>query len=109
MDCQLVHVEARPRFHIHLEYGDGISGEVDLTPFVGLPAFKAWATLGEFEKVHVSDWGSVAWDPEGNLELCPDTLYLRLSQDWYSPPKPARLSARRVAASRCRAFRVPCQ
>lgn len=109
MDCQLVHVEARPRFHIHLEYGDGISGEVDLTPLVGLPAFKAWETPGEFEKVHVSDWGSVAWDPEGNLELCPDTLYLRLSQGWYPPPKPARLSARRVAASRCCAFRVPCQ
>ena len=89
MDCQLMHVEVRPHFHIHLEYADGTRGEVDLTSFVGLPAFRAWDTPGEFEKVHVSDWGSVAWDPKGNLELCPDSLYLKLTQGWYPPPEPA--------------------
>ena len=40
----------------------------------------AWDTPGEFEKVHVSDWGSVTWDQEGNLELCPDSLYPKLTQ-----------------------------
>ena len=98
MGSQLVHVEARPHFHIYLEYGDGISGEVDLTPFAGLPAFQAWDTPGEFEKVHVSDWGSVAWDPDGSLELCPDSLYLKLTQSRYPPPEPARLPAERVVA-----------
>ena len=90
MGCQLALVEARSRFHIYLEYGDGTRGEVDLTPFAGLPAFRAWDIPDEFEKVHVSDWGSVAWDLEGNLELCPDSLYLKLTQSWYPPPEPAR-------------------
>ena len=97
MDCQLVHVEARPHFHLYLEYGDGTHGEVDLTPFAGLPEFRAWDTPGVFEKVHVSDWGSIAWDIEGNLELCPDSLYLKLTQGWYPPPGPAKLSTAVVA------------
>ena len=97
MDCQLLHVEARPHFHLYLEYGDGTRCEVDLTPFAGLPAFRAWDTPGVFEKVHVSDWGSVAWDIEGNLELCPDSLYLKLTQGWYPPPEPARLPTAVVA------------
>ncbi len=97
MDCQLVHVEARPHFRLYLEYGDGTCGEVDLTPFAGLPAFRAWDTPGMFEEVHVSDWGSVAWDIGGNLELCPDSLFLKLPQGWYPPPEPARLSTATVA------------
>ena len=46
----------------------------------------------------VSDWGSVAWDIEGNLEPCPDSLYLKLTQGWYPPPEPARLSTAHVVA-----------
>lgn len=68
-----------------------------MTPFAGLPEFRAWDTPGVFEKVHVSDWGSIAWDIEGNLELCPDSLYLKLTQGWYPPPEPAKLSTAVVA------------
>ena len=90
-DNRLVQVEARPRFHIHLEYTDGTCGDVDLAHLAGLPAFKVWDTPGVFEQVHVTEWGSVAWDPDGDLEICPDALYLKLTQGWVPPLEPALL------------------
>ncbi len=53
MSYQLVHVETRSRYYIYLEYGDGTRGEVNLTPFAGLSAYRTWNAPSEFEKVHI--------------------------------------------------------
>lgn len=72
-------MEAAPRagYRIRLRYSDGISGEVDLSDLAGRGVFAAWSDREFFERVHVSQYGSIAWNDE--VELREDALYLRLT------------------------------
>lgn len=72
-------MEAAPRagYRIWLRYSDGVSGEVDLSDLAGRGVFAAWSDREFFERVHVSRYGSIAWNDE--VELCEDALYLRLT------------------------------
>ena len=72
-----VRVEALPGYRIRVRYSDGESGEIDLSHLAGKGVFKAWEEPGAYERVHIDDWGAVAW---GNgIELCPDALYMELT------------------------------
>ena len=48
---------------------------VDLSEFFGHGVFAAWKQPGVFEQVTVTSEGAVEWLRE--LDMCPDTLYLR--------------------------------
>ena len=70
-------VEPRDGYRIWLRYSDGASGEVDLSHLAGRGVFKAWADRAYFETVRVVSAGAIAWGKDA--ELCPDSLYLRLT------------------------------
>jgi len=64
-------------YRIWLRYADGVEGEIDLSDLAGCGVFEAWQDRRVFETVHIDESGAIAW--EGNLDLCPDALYLRLT------------------------------
>ena len=71
------HVEARKGYRLWLRYSDGTAGELDLSHLAGRCVFNAWEEPGYFERVHIASHRAIAWD--GNLELCPDALYVELT------------------------------
>ena len=74
---KLLKVEAREGYRIWVEYDDGACGEVDYSHKVGRGVFKVWDEPGVFERVYVTKYGAIGWSDE--LDLCPDTVYFRLT------------------------------
>jgi hypothetical protein len=72
-----VEVKALPEFRIWLRYNDGTSGEVDLSDLAGRGVFKAWEDRAFFDTVRLGAHGAIEWG--GNIDLCPDAMYLRLT------------------------------
>ena len=72
------YVEARPNYRIYLEFSDGAKGEVDLSNLAGRGVFVAWQDSEFFEQVHIGNHREIKWNEE--LELCPDSLYLTLTE-----------------------------
>jgi hypothetical protein len=72
-------VEAKPLsgFRLWLKFADGVTGEVDLSDIAGKGVFERWNAPGEFEKVQVGRMGDVNWG--GDLDLCPDALYMEIT------------------------------
>ena len=72
-------VEAKPveDCRLSLRFDDGTSGIVDLSSIAGVGVFSDWAQPGVFQQVRVSELGGVEWP--GELDLCPDSLYLKLT------------------------------
>jgi hypothetical protein len=70
-------VKPLPGYELELEFDNGESGVVDLSEFVGRGVFKTWEQPGIFERVKVTTDGAVEWP--GELDMCPDALYLRMT------------------------------
>jgi hypothetical protein len=70
-------VKGLPNYRLYLEYSDGMKGEVDLSGLAGNGVFAAWDIPGFFTKVHIGEHREIKWDEE--IELCPDSLYLKLT------------------------------
>jgi hypothetical protein len=72
-------VEVRPLspYRIWLRYQDGTEGEVDLSHLAGKGVFSVWEQEGMFAQVKLGPHGEIAWP--GDVDLCPDALYLRLT------------------------------
>lgn len=64
-------------FRLWLKYADGIEGVVDLGDLAGRGVFQAWSAKDVFEAVTVNESGAITWP--GEIDLCPDALYLRLT------------------------------
>ena len=64
------------RFRVFLRFDDGASGIVDLSRFAGRGVFQAWEQEGVFEQASISPAGALEWP--GDLDLCPDSLYLQV-------------------------------
>jgi len=70
-------VKAQNNFNIWIHFSDGTEGNVDLSHLVGKGVFKAWETENLFDKVYIErETKAIAWNEM--LELCPDSLYLKL-------------------------------
>lgn len=65
------------RFKIHLLFENGVSGIVDLSDLAGRGVFKTWMKPGVFEQMTVEPLGFLLWP--GEIDLCADSLYLRLT------------------------------
>ncbi|MCA9263131.1 MAG: DUF2442 domain-containing protein [Planctomycetales bacterium] len=74
---KLLHVLAQEGYRLHLEYDDGMIGDVDVSHLIGKGVFKALADAAVFESVGVGEHGEVRWTDD--LELCADALYLQLT------------------------------
>ena len=71
--------DAKPvdRFHVFLRFDDGASGTLDLSHFAGRGVFRAWQQEGVFEQISISPAGALQWP--GDLDMCPDSLYLQMA------------------------------
>ena len=64
-------------FRLELKFDNGETGVVDLSSYVGQGVFAAWERPGVFENVAVTSEGAVDWP--GEIDMCPDALYLRMT------------------------------
>jgi hypothetical protein len=64
-------------YRVRLAFDDGVAGEVDLADYAGVGVFQAWRKPGVFKKLTVTKTGALAWP--GDLDLCADALYLRVT------------------------------
>jgi len=58
-------------------YSGGAEDEIDLSEFANKKLFAAWKDPAFFQKVHVGPYRQIRWSDE--IELCPDSLYLKLT------------------------------
>lgn len=82
-----VKVRSKSKYVIHLEFSDGTKGDVDISHLANKGVFKAWEKGDFFSKVYLNKISSaVAWSDE--IELCPDSLFLKLKgltfEEWKS-------------------------
>ena len=70
-------VRALPNYRLYLEFSDDSSGEVDVSDLAGRGLFRAWDDYDFFKQVHIGEHREIKWNDE--IELCPDSLYLRLT------------------------------
>ena len=64
-------------YRLELAFDDGVSGVVDLSELVGKGVFALWRDRHVFEQVRIGSFGELAWDEK--IDLCPDSLYLKVT------------------------------
>ena len=74
---EITEAKALPGYRLELRFDNGQHGVVELSEFVGRGVFLAWETPGVFEQVAVTSEGAVQWP--GEIDMCPDALYLRMT------------------------------
>ena len=72
-----VQVEALPRYVLWLKYADGTEGQVDLSHLVGKGVFALWSDYNAFRNVKIGSSGELLWNDQ--VDLCPDSLYLQIT------------------------------
>ena len=73
---KIAETKAVDGFRLFLRFDDGTSGIVDLSHLAGRGVFSAWLQEGVFQQVSIGPGGGVLWP--GELDLCPDSLYLQM-------------------------------
>jgi len=74
---QVVNVMPLSGYRVEVTFGDGVRGVADLSDIAGKGVFAAWSDRAVFESVRIGDTGELVWD--GGLDLCPDSLYLKIT------------------------------
>lgn len=74
---EIVAAKALPEYRLEFRFNNGDCGIVDLSEFVGRGVFTTWQQPGVFERVTVTAEGAIAWP--GDIDMCPDALYLRMT------------------------------
>lgn len=69
-------------YKIEVSYPDGVRGIIDLSGSVGHGVFAPLRDESFFSKVHVGEFGQIAWSDE--IEICSDAAYLEITGK-YSP------------------------
>jgi hypothetical protein len=64
-------------FRLELTFDDGIHGTVDVSDLAGKGVFGLWSDRIAFEKVEIGSSGELAWGDK--IDLCPDSLYLKVT------------------------------
>ena len=75
--AKITSVSVLEKFCLELAFDDGVSGTVDLSELVGKGVFALWRDPQFFGKVHIGPFGELVWSDK--IDLCPDSLYLRLT------------------------------
>ena len=63
---------------VDLTFDDGVAGTVDLSHLVGRGVFASWQDYATFQEVRIGETGDLRW-PSG-VDLCPDALYLKVTE-----------------------------
>ena len=82
MIAKPIQVKAIKKYSIRIIYNDGTAGDVDLSHLAGNGVFKEWDKNDFFSKVYIDKPSkSIAWNEV--IQLCPNTLYLKLKKTSY--------------------------
>ncbi len=76
-------VEALAGYRLHVEFSDGVSGEIDLSARLFGPVFEPLKDPKLFAQVQIDDFGVICW-PTG-ADLAPDALYEALKDPVEAP------------------------
>jgi hypothetical protein len=74
---KVIEVAPRDGFKIYIQFDDGKSGVVDLADISNREVTQSWNDRSTFESAVVTPEGAVEWP--GGVDLCGDSLYLRLT------------------------------
>ena len=74
-------------YKVKLEYSNGTQGIIDLSYLVGKGVFSLWNDYETFRNVKIGSSGELTWSAQ--VDLCPDSLYLKLTHQ-----KPEELFAK---------------
>ncbi|MBI5092016.1 MAG: DUF2442 domain-containing protein [Candidatus Hydrogenedentes bacterium] len=74
---KVIEVQPLDGFKLALTFDDGTKGVVDLSDLAGRGVFSLWLEAGVFQNVRIGSSGELAWGDE--VDLCPDSLYLRVT------------------------------
>ncbi len=64
-------------YRLELTFQDGARGVVDLSDLTGKGVFSAWSERSFFANVRMGSFGELVWGDR--IDLCPDSLYLRMT------------------------------
>jgi hypothetical protein len=73
--AKITKVKVLQGYHLELAFDDGVSGVVDLSELVGRGVFALWGDRQVFEQVRIGSLAELLWGDQ--IDLCPDSLYLR--------------------------------
>lgn len=71
-----------PGYKLKISFPDKIVGVIDLSDSIGRGVFAPLLDEAFFNKVHIGDFGQIAWSDE--IEICSDAAYLEITGK-YSP------------------------
>lgn len=74
---KITDVKVLANYNLWVRYSDGIEGTVNLSYLVGKGVFSLWNNYDEFKKVSIGPSGELLWGSE--VDLCPDSLYLKIT------------------------------
>ena len=75
---KIANVTVLNNYKLELEYADGRRGIVDLSHLTGKGVFCLWNDYDVFRKVKIGSSGELVWNDQ--VDLCPDSLYLKLTK-----------------------------
>ena len=83
MGTRIIAVKALPGYRLLIDFGDGLTGELDLSDRLTGPVFEPLKDPKLFSQVSVDEFGAVCW-PNG-ADLAPDALHRRLMDTAETP------------------------
>lgn len=72
---KIIKVKVLQGHRLELVFDDGVCGVVDLSELVGKGVFSLWMDEHFFGQVQIGSLGELVWGDQ--IDLCPDSLYLR--------------------------------
>ena len=72
---RVTRVEVLQNYTLDLVFSDGTHGTVDLSDLAGRGVFSSWDDYERFRKVRIGESGELLWEEQ--IDLCPDSLYLK--------------------------------
>ena len=74
---KIINVKVLQNYQLELEFTNGKKGVVDLSHLVGKGVFTLWDDYKKFEIVRIGTSGELIWSDQ--IDLCPDSLYLQMT------------------------------
>jgi hypothetical protein len=74
---RITRVEVLTDYRVDLSFADGTHGVADLSDLAGRGVFTLWNDYAAFRKVTIGDTGELIWSDQ--IDLCPDSLYLKVT------------------------------
>jgi len=74
---KIINVKVLQDYQLELEFTNREKGMVDLSHLVGKGVFALWDDYNKFEDVRIGTSGELIWSDQ--IDLCPDSLYLQMT------------------------------